>query len=120
MKAILLVPHPSHRDALLSGGPCGSRVPRVRLLGGECSPPVWTDGPSDGRRWPVIDGPALVLAWEGRPAVEGVDRAIRVLNDVDEECGIRVVEGYSLPWTRTIAERCQNAGLGRIVTLEDT
>ena len=69
---ILLLPSPAFRDALLAGGPCGARPPMDRLLGGECDPPVWTDGPIDWRRWPVVAGPALGLSHcssEG-PAIE--------------------------------------------------
>ena len=137
MNAILLLPAPEYRDRLLAEGPCGSRPPTVHQLGGECDPPMWADGPSDGLRWPIVAGPALVLAWDGVAVPEGCDRLARVLSTAHvgkpapftiRSCS--VLNDYALTmddaaWGRpyTIGQLVRGAveaGLGTVIALPET
>jgi len=79
IKAILLVPETGDPLGLLKDGPCGARPPMARR---------WTDttntywdscgAPSGVPQAPLYrmydSGEALVLAWDGKPVPEGVER----------------------------------------------
>lgn len=85
--ALLLVPPKRDPKGLLREGPCGARPPNVH----------WTTCPVHGRSalvsndklppapcpeyacGPIHTHEALVLAWDGQPVDEGIDRAVRVL-----------------------------------------
>ena len=68
--AILLVPAPEHRDAVLSDGPCGSRAP-VAVLAYD----RWHGGIAGFKLAHWWHHSALVLAWGGKPVPDGVFRA---------------------------------------------
>ena len=72
MKAILLVPPPGDPHGLLAPGKCGARVPIVF----RCACKQWRacgDGPCICGYGASLEH-ALVLAWDGEPVVEGLDR----------------------------------------------
>ena len=78
INAVLLVPADGDPNGLLREGPCGGRPPTAYT--------TWVDGKSDGQ-WRANDdsmdiepGDALVLAWDGEPVAEGLDRLYRALH----------------------------------------
>ena len=58
IRGILLIPHD---DAMLAGGPCGSRAPTAWLIGSTW----WPDGPAVSVTSPGVKR-ALALAWVGK------------------------------------------------------
>ena len=75
IKAVLLVPEPGDPHGLLAEGPCGARPPmathyRRGWRGGKLVPSCAEDH-ADTFTY------ALVLAWDGEPVPEGVDRLAR-------------------------------------------
>lgn len=109
---ILLIPAPAYRDALLRDGPCAAAPPKAY----RCGRGNWlhtgcailpTTAPRD----------ALVLAWDGQPVPEGVDRAIRVHDRTPflaRPIGVR--SSYSLAVALVVARLCVTRGIGEIVT----
>jgi len=70
--AVLLVPEKGDPHGLLKEGPCGARPPTA-----------WLDHDGKGNSWwragckaaGIEEHDALVLAWDGKPVAEGLDRA---------------------------------------------
>ncbi len=99
IKAILLIPAKGDPHNLLKEGPCGARPPTAAFwmcrqghqehgtwmgIAGGCPHPD-----HEGRLRPLRIGTglsALVLAWDGQPVAEGLDRANRVW--VGRWCGL--------------------------------
>lgn len=85
IQGILLKPAPGDPHGLLKEGPCGARPPMAGKHDG-----YWYEYESDGALGLVVEQPdghwdspepdarALVLAWDGKPVAEGMDRAARV------------------------------------------
>lgn len=87
--AIILIPT---NPEMLAEGPCGARPPGAWLLGAKTDTPRWiawkshTEWQRNGGAFcargddPAVPLPpdALVLAWNGEPVVEGMDRATRL------------------------------------------
>jgi hypothetical protein len=91
IKTVLLVPTEGDPHGLLKEGPCGARPPTAAFwmcrqghqehgtwmgIAGGCPHPD-----HEGRLRPLRIGTglsALVLAWDGKPVAEGMDRAARV------------------------------------------
>ena len=72
--AILLVPAEGDPHGLLAEGPCGARPPMAWLRGRRDG--IWRPAPwFPDEREPLW---ALVLAWDGQPVAEGMDRATRI------------------------------------------
>jgi hypothetical protein len=84
MSAILLVPTPGDPHGLLAPGVCGARVPTLynSTSCGYDAHRGWRERHDVRGDCYMCGHPdeALVLAWEGEPVPEGVDRAIRRLN----------------------------------------
>ena len=74
--AVLLVPEEGDPHGLLREGPCGARPP-MAWQNAECRwfplPHLSYDAALLGLEWQR----ALVLAWDGEPVVEGLDRLSR-------------------------------------------
>lgn len=111
-RAVLLVPTPEWREALLREGPCGARPPTAwaheRRLG-----VTWLAGHSGVM---PSETNALVLVWDGAPVPEGCDRAARVLvrhlgaSDADGVAWHHSHRGYWELWA--LWPRVQGGGMG--------
>lgn len=91
IRGVILVPAAGDPLGLLREGPCGARPPTAcRAVPGEGWLPWCGDRVTCAR--------ALVLAWDGEPVAEGLDRAQRTAYPlaVDE----RLVWLASFTWTR--------------------
>ena len=90
--AVLLVPAEGAPHGLLREGPCGARPPmavrwhpdvlHTMPLDGE-----WHEGGAPGKADRIT---ALVLAWNGEPVAEGMDRLARCLGWEPPEDGIDI------------------------------
>lgn len=71
--AVLLVPPKGDGDphGLLVEGPCGARPPTAYIPNRGWK---WREGPC-AEEFPIRRG--LVLAWEGKPVPEGLERSVR-------------------------------------------
>tara|TARA_Y100001973_G_scaffold96112_1_gene150441 strand:- start:91 stop:477 length:387 start_codon:yes stop_codon:yes gene_type:complete len=78
IKGILLVPEEGDPRGLLKLGPCYARPPMAFVWDGR-----YLRLPEDDGRWQACcpswpkPGDALVLAWDGKPVEEGIDRGKR-------------------------------------------
>lgn len=102
--SILLIPEPDHREALLSDGPCGARVPQMQKTAGRLGPP-WEPLTDAGRTW-MRDSEgdiALVLAHDGKVVREGRDRAGQVLSRDVFGPTRRPMLGYGTMWSADVA-----------------
>jgi hypothetical protein len=74
IKAVLLVPAKDDSHGLLREGPCGARPPVMyRHESGIWEEPILFSG--------QCFAIGLVLAWDGKPVLEGLDRLVRVGKD---------------------------------------
>lgn len=106
VSAVLLVPHPGDELGLLAEGPCGARPPVARKkpghsdwLPGHAVKPGWSPGPRGTLT-------ALVLAWDGKPVAEGLDRAGHWF------------PGISLGNVVADGQLCARQGLGTLILLD--
>lgn len=111
MKAILLVPTPKWRDALLQSSGCGARVPSVGLDPQDNV--TWREGwgvgtAAEGLGFTI----ALVLAWDGKVNVDGCDRMQRVR---EHPVQVRTGDMETCLELATFAERY---GYGKVVVVE--
>lgn len=115
-RAVFLVPHPDHAEALLTEGACGARVPVVihGVPTGE-SGARWYSSVDNYHFWHRDKPKALVLAWDGLPADAGLDRWWRVGKAHDARWPYR----HPTAWADRIEEvaRIEARGLGTIVIL---
>ncbi len=110
--AILLVPAEGDPLGLLAEGPCGARPPMA--MRGVCPHhgrgPWWDEdfagewcatwGGDEHCNWHITRERALVLAWDGTPVAEGLDRADRCFTltpRAHEDWVIGVLRG-AVPW----------------------
>lgn len=124
-RAILLVPAPEYRDALLREGPCGSRPPTAwRPWCEDYGSPT---GGAWSSEWATYedrddspeDSAALVLAWDGAAVAEGCDRAARTLADATREPAHYWRAAYDEHAVRVLADACAAGGLGSVVMLKE-
>lgn len=118
IKAVLLVPPKGDGDphGLLREGPCGARPPTAYIPNRGWK---WKAGPC-AEEYPLRR--ALVLAWEGKPVPEGMDRAARCWEAVTEESS-RGLQAYDRWWCSLVdafclAHECRRHGLGTVVLLD--
>lgn len=107
VKAVLLIPEEGDPRGLLEGGPCGAQPPIAQEYADGLRS-WWQSGDDDRhaehwrsrttpRSWAYRTGRrALVLAWDGGPVAEGLDRLGRAEN-VTREWVSKVV-GFALGW----------------------
>jgi len=90
IKHVLLIPEAGNPHGLLQEGPCGARPPMASPYEGKFEAHTSDWAPC----WPGET--ALVLAWDGEPVAEGLDRLGRAEN-VTREWVSKVV-GFALGW----------------------
>ncbi len=116
--AILIVPAEGDPHGLLREGPCGATAPvagrrwwRERDANDELGPVQYGSWEA-GQAYPGHhDARALVIAWNGEPVVEGIDRLCRAAALELPGDGIDIAE---LHWWLT---DCESAG--RLVLLDE-
>lgn len=124
VKHLLFIPAPEHREALLREGVAGVRPP-VASKGCYTGPGLfdkdaWEPAPY---RSDIHDqqNQALILVWDGKAVVEGVDRLIRALPNRgarDGRPGLAL--GYSaFADVILVSRHAKAAGLGTLVEVED-
>jgi len=140
--AVLLVPTDDDPHGLLAQGPCGARPPnaeRIVHAKGEVNSreggtytgctgckELWPCSKSGTTQWVkgndlwLNDRDALVLAWEGKPVVEGLTRATMALAEFvsNDEKMILVWHGATMDDVMHMRSACLAEGLGTLVLLD--
>jgi len=127
--AILLVPEDGDPHGLLKCGPCGAMPPMLCERWPDQSQEgdlpefnlgLWTSFYIHGRP-PKRE--ALVLAWNGKFAAEGMDRAARVWESVTEDSD-RGLQPYNLWWCRmtdavNLGSECEEHGIATVILIDE-
>ena len=124
--AILFVPTEEHREALLHRGPCGARPPMAQinsLLVGDKWVPIWVEVTYEYR-----PGFALVLAWEDKSVLEGLERLHHHATEFSlaEKCrwkwNLKAPSDWMVPdqvfEVVQVARLAEEMGLGTVVCLD--
>jgi len=129
--AVLLVPTEKHRGALLQEGPCGARPPVV--VWWTCTDhPLWRYDPSwsYAERTPsgIFLKRALVLAWEDKSVLEGLERLHHHATEFSlaEKCrwkwNLKAPSDWMVPdqvfEVVQVARLAEEMGLGTVVCLD--
>jgi hypothetical protein len=115
IKTVLLVPTEGDPHGLLKEGPCGARPPMAWYCDDYQAWEQWHRGMdhSEPTAWAVMverNKCALVLAWDGEPVPEGMDRAARIDPHYRGEAWVS---------SRNLGAGMEHLGYGTRVLLDD-